>query len=98
MVGPVLYLEMMLGGRRGRLLTFRWIYVGWLVVEFSFFYLLYLASYAQQDHKRNLTSEFATDFVNTFIVQQLIIILLATPAFCAGAITDEKTRGTLQYL
>jgi ABC-type transport system involved in multi-copper enzyme maturation permease subunit len=98
MVGPVLYLEMMLGGRRGRLMTFRYIYVGWLVLQFSSLYLLYLMNYAQQEYKRNLTSQFATGFVEMFVVQQLIITLLVTPAFCAGAITDEKTRGTLQYL
>ena len=28
----------------------------------------------------------------------MILLLLATPAFVAGAITDEKRRGTLQYL
>ena len=32
------------------------------------------------------------------MIQQLLLVLLATPAFTAGAITDEKTRGTLQHM
>src|SRR5262249_25126163 len=46
----------------------------------------------------NAAAEFAGSFVSLFVVQQLILMLLATPAFAAGAITDEKTRGTLQHM
>jgi ABC-type transport system involved in multi-copper enzyme maturation permease subunit len=37
-------------------------------------------------------------FTDAFLVQELFLLLLATPAFVAGAITDEKRRGTLQQL
>src|SRR5262249_45341468 len=37
-------------------------------------------------------------FIATFAVQQMILLVLAVPVFAASAITDEKTRGTLQYL
>ncbi len=37
-------------------------------------------------------------FAEAFVVQQLLLLLLATPAFVAGAITDEKRRGTLPQL
>jgi ABC-type transport system involved in multi-copper enzyme maturation permease subunit len=37
-------------------------------------------------------------FTETFITQQFIFLAIATPALVAGAITDEKRRGTLQYL
>jgi ABC-type Na+ efflux pump permease subunit len=37
-------------------------------------------------------------FTETFVTQQMILLLIATPAFVAGAVTDEKRRGTLQYL
>jgi ABC-type transport system involved in multi-copper enzyme maturation permease subunit len=37
-------------------------------------------------------------FAEAFVVQQLLLIALATPALVAGAVTDEKRRGTLQYL
>jgi ABC-type transport system involved in multi-copper enzyme maturation permease subunit len=37
-------------------------------------------------------------FAEAFVMQQMLLLLLVTPAFVAGAITDEKRRGTLQYL
>jgi ABC-type Na+ efflux pump permease subunit len=37
-------------------------------------------------------------FVRAFAWQELLMLLLATPAFVAGAITDEKRRGTLPQL
>jgi ABC-type transport system involved in multi-copper enzyme maturation permease subunit len=40
----------------------------------------------------------AGPFSQTFIVQQFILLAIATPALVAGAITDEKRRGTLQHL
>src|SRR5262249_3218533 len=91
MVGPVLYLEMLLGGRRGRQYLFRWIYAGWLIAQFLFLYMIYRAS-AGFTSDRNATALFAEGFVQVFIVQQLLLLLLATPAFAAGAVTDEKTR------
>lgn len=108
MVGPVLYLEMLLGGRRGQQLVFRYIYVGWIVLQLAVLYFIYLNEYYARNRwglmfgyeppDPSLTSRFATGYVEMFVIQQMIIILLATPAFTAGAITDEKTRGTLQYL
>ncbi|HEV3117151.1 MAG TPA: ABC transporter permease subunit [Gemmataceae bacterium] len=105
MVGPVLTQELLLGSRRSRQHLFRRIYTGWLVVQLLFFYFLYLIdanvlgswlfsgtinSYA--------TTDFATSLIGKLISQQFILLLLATPAFTAGAITDEKASGTLQYL
>ena len=103
MLGPVLYLEMLLGGRRGRQMIFRWIYAGWLVLQLSFLWFIYWVQYQATVRGGltgdfNATSRFATGFVEMFVVQQLILTLLITPAFAAGAITDEKTRGTLQYM
>src|SRR5262249_21955236 len=37
-------------------------------------------------------------FSEAFVAQMMFFLVLATPAFVAGAITDEKRRGTLQYL
>jgi ABC-type transport system involved in multi-copper enzyme maturation permease subunit len=37
-------------------------------------------------------------FAEMFINQQFGLLAIATPALVAGAITDEKRRGTLQYL
>jgi ABC-type transport system involved in multi-copper enzyme maturation permease subunit len=98
MVGPVLYQEMLLGGRRGRQYVFRWVYAGWLVVQILYFYSNIGFWALVSGATTPVLAEVASRFVQVFVIQQLILLVLVTPAFAAGAITDEKTRGTLQYL
>lgn len=106
MLGPVLYLEMLLGGRRGKQYIIRWIYASWLILQFLFLYLFtylavrtrynYAAGYYQAD--TSASGEFASSFIHMLLVQEWIVVALATPAFVAGAITDDKSRGTLQHM
>jgi ABC-type transport system involved in multi-copper enzyme maturation permease subunit len=110
MVGPVLYQELLLGGRRNRLHVLRWIYAGWLVVQVLWFYFLFIgqemnkaqAAFRGMDlGNRNPASApgvVGAWFAEAFVSQQMILLTLAVPAFVAGAVTDEKRRGTLQYL
>jgi ABC-type transport system involved in multi-copper enzyme maturation permease subunit len=104
MIGPILSQELLLGSRRSRQMIFRRLYTGWLVVQVLFTYwILYRADLffrgiAGNTSNINGAGEFARSLTDTLIVQQLVLILLATPAYAAGAITDEKTRGTLQFL
>ncbi len=110
MVGTVFRLEMLLGGRRSRLHALRWAYVGWLVLQIFFLWVSYMILEMQhsmavtasgQSSARNPASAAGVVgewFASAFIFQQMIILLIATPAFVAGAVTDEKRRGTLQYL
>jgi ABC-type transport system involved in multi-copper enzyme maturation permease subunit len=110
MIGAVLYQEWLLGSRRSRLYLFRWAYAGWLVVLVFYGYFFYKAEEQTRLIRRNVagTSSFFERasmpevvgqwFAETFVAQQMILLALATPAFVAGAITDEKRRGTLQYL
>jgi ABC-type transport system involved in multi-copper enzyme maturation permease subunit len=37
-------------------------------------------------------------YLQTFVVLHFVLVALATPAFLAGAVTDEKVQGTLQLL
>jgi ABC-type transport system involved in multi-copper enzyme maturation permease subunit len=100
MISPVLDLEILQGSRRNGLLLLRRIYTGWLVLQFLFFYWLYLIHhYAFSfDLDDSAASEFVNSCSSTLVTQQFILLALCTPALTAGAITDEKTRGTLQYL
>lgn len=107
MLGPVLYLEMLLGGRRGKQYLFRWIYASWLILQLLFLYFLYWTTYKARSYAyygyyyrpdTSATGEFATGFLTTLLIQEWIVVALATPAFVAGAITDEKNRGTLQHM
>src|SRR5262249_17582086 len=42
MIGPVFYLELLTGSRRGRLKAWLRLYCAWLVLQFIFFYASYL--------------------------------------------------------
>ena len=103
MLGPIFYLEMLLGGRRGRQHFLRWFVGGLLVLQLIGFFIAYRQNVQHGLDTFGLVpgyaaNQFAAGFVAWLINQQFLIILLATPAFTAGAITDEKTRGTLLYL
>src|ERR1700694_2278590 len=105
MIGPVLAQEMLLGSRRSRQHLFRRIYTGWLVAQLLLFYFLYLIEanligkwMFSGSVNPSATTDFASSFISKLIYQQFILLLLVTPAFTAGAITDEKASGTLQYL
>lgn len=105
MIGPVLANELLLNSRRGSQYLFRRIYSGWLIVQLLFYYLVYLVMSGYLENlvtgariNPDAASDFGSNFVELLMKQQLILTLLITPAFTAGAITDEKTRGTLQYL
>jgi ABC-type transport system involved in multi-copper enzyme maturation permease subunit len=110
MVGSVFRLEMLLGGRRSRLYALRWTYVGWLVLQIFFLWVSFMilemqftltvrgSSPSAAVNRASAPGVVGEWFASAFVFQQMILLLLATPAFVAGAITDEKRRGTLQYL
>jgi ABC-type transport system involved in multi-copper enzyme maturation permease subunit len=105
MVGPVFALELLHASRRGRQHRFRLAYGGWLGAQFSIFAALYLIRLLD-----NLTyptgwagnpsplSELIGYFLVLLVLQQCLLLVLGLPAFAAGTITEEKTRGTLQLL
>jgi ABC-type transport system involved in multi-copper enzyme maturation permease subunit len=97
MVGPVLYQEMLLGSRAGKQYIFRWIYAGWLILQILF-YSLVASIEVSQSPESFVTARLAAHFIPVFVVQQLILMIVAVPAFAAGSVTDEKTRGTLQHM
>jgi ABC-type transport system involved in multi-copper enzyme maturation permease subunit len=97
MVGPVFFLELLLGSRRGRLNTFRWVIAGWLVLQFALFFSILCQAEAEAAPAEEM-SQFINYYFQIFVAQHFILLLLATPVFVAGAITDEKASGTLQYL
>jgi ABC-type transport system involved in multi-copper enzyme maturation permease subunit len=103
MLGPIFHIEMLLGGRRGRQYWFRWFVAGMLILFLLFHYVEYMNAMSTGERETGrvpptAASNFATDFVYWVIVHQILIILLAGPVVTAGAVTDEKTRGTLLYL
>jgi ABC-type transport system involved in multi-copper enzyme maturation permease subunit len=96
MLGPVFYLELLLGNRRGRISLLRQLYTGWLVVQFL---VLFLA------HKGLLwripdsnPQEFVESYFRSFLTLHFLLLCLTAPVLVAGSITDEKAQRTLQHL
>jgi ABC-type transport system involved in multi-copper enzyme maturation permease subunit len=100
MIGPVCYLELLPPHRRGRQRLFRRLYGGFLAAELGLFLYRYLLTFLGGPHRPHYPAagDFVNNYVEVFMVQQYVLLLLVLPAFAAGSITDEKTRGTLQGL
>jgi ABC-type transport system involved in multi-copper enzyme maturation permease subunit len=91
---------MLLGGRRNRAYFFRWFYAAWILLLLLGFLTIHLAETAV--NKWHIDpgefANFAREFLEYLVLQHYWVLLIATPVLTAGAITDEKWRGTLQYL
>jgi ABC-type transport system involved in multi-copper enzyme maturation permease subunit len=114
MVGAVMHQELLLGSRRNRLYVFRWVYAGWLVAVVFYLFVQFadeemrrhLSQFRAATNfnevlplpRASAPAVVGGRFAEAFVVQQLLLLLLATPAFVAGAVTDEKRRGTLPQL
>jgi ABC-type transport system involved in multi-copper enzyme maturation permease subunit len=99
MVGPILHQEMLLGSRRNKLYIFRWLYGAWLVVQILWFaFVAWMANFPFGGPDTPIVSTVSAHFLQVFVAQQLALVFIATPVFVAGSVSDEKTRGTLQYL
>ncbi|HEY1376579.1 MAG TPA: ABC transporter permease subunit [Gemmataceae bacterium] len=101
MLGPVASAELLRAGRRGKAHVLRWAYAAWLVLQLLY---LYDATHARRYYNAprpspvKAAADFGQRFRDLVLGQQFVLIALVTPAFVAGAVTDEKTRGTLQAL
>src|SRR5439155_7456322 len=100
MIGPVLSFELLRTSRRGWHHYLLWIYAGWLAFLLGVVLLLEIAQPLPHNPYGRMPAEtfaaYCRTVVELLIGQQFVILLLVTPAFAAGSISDEKTRGTLQ--
>lgn len=96
MFDPVYPSELMLAERRSRALSFRRIYTGWLVLQLA---VLFAAHWLERETPGQPIAMRLTDsYLQFFLLQHTFLLVIATPAFFAGAITDEKSQGTLLEL
>src|SRR5205823_11842993 len=95
MLGPVFFLELRLAVRRGRLNAFRTIYGSWWLLQFTGLALVFLQYEIDHASSGTVLGPLVNLSFQVFIAQQFLFLVLATPAFVAGAITDEKSQGTL---
>src|SRR5205823_13443078 len=96
MFGAVFAVELLRAGRRGRGRGLRSLYAGWLMLKFFADYDGYhdaiVYPRANTPPPADATARFATDFADFILLQHFVLLVLVTPAFVAGAVTDEKTR------
>jgi ABC-type transport system involved in multi-copper enzyme maturation permease subunit len=101
-IGPVLYQELLLGGRKRRLHLLRGLCgaVLWLQLVY-----VYTGALAEPPPFAHLQIPAAVRLVvasrahvELLAWEQFLLILLVTPAFVAGEVTDAKARGTLGHL
>src|ERR1051326_1298556 len=97
--GPVLFYDLVRIGRRTRHAVVRWLYVWVLGLVIALFYFIWRERFATwREPKLNDIIELNVTLFYTFMVVQLLTILLITPAYVAGAIAEEKDRKTLEFL
>lgn len=101
MIGVLFFRELTRAARGQWIHYARWAYAGWLVVVLYFSHLAYLStsvSGSSGGMAGGATTRFAHELVDFLVLQQTGVLLLAGPSFAAGAVTDEKVRGTLEPL
>ncbi len=97
MFGAIFLQEMLVAGRRQRAYFLRWVYAGFLLIELGPRVLFSIWWELEQPGSSAL-GLYVHFFNHTFAAQHFILLLILTPALTAGAVTDEKLRGTLDYL
>jgi ABC-type transport system involved in multi-copper enzyme maturation permease subunit len=97
--GPVLLYDMIRTARRWRFILVRILYA--LFLGFIFF-MAYQSAFAWRYRAAEISPQelarFAEQMFLTFMVLQLIFVILLTPAYVAGAIAEEKERRTLEFM
>jgi ABC-type transport system involved in multi-copper enzyme maturation permease subunit len=98
MIANVFQHDFLTAERRGRQHFLRWIYAAWLLMQAFFFIYkdFILNSYVQRRSAPWYSG--ASQLLDVYVTQQMVLLLLLVPALAAGAVADEKTRGTLQHL
>jgi len=104
--GPVFFYDLVRTARRNQQIAHRVLYAILLTVILFIVYWSWFP-YSDVDFKRLLRgveisiterSRFAESFFNTFMIVQMLVVVLVTPAYTAGAISDEKEKRTLEFL
>jgi ABC-type transport system involved in multi-copper enzyme maturation permease subunit len=93
--GPVLFYDMVRSARRGRYILLRCCYAGLLLLTL-FWVFTNTRTYGQPSTQE--MARLAETYFESVMAVQLLLVLLLTPVYVAGAIADEKERRTLEYL
>jgi ABC-type transport system involved in multi-copper enzyme maturation permease subunit len=106
LLGPVLFYDMIRTARRRKHVVYRCLYSFLLIYLFITVYILSLEDLAdlRESHWLGYTlgsralGQLASRFCYFFLAIQMLVTMLLTPAYTAGAIAAEKERHTLDAL
>jgi ABC-type transport system involved in multi-copper enzyme maturation permease subunit len=93
--GPVLFYDMVRTARQGRYALIRLVYG---IILFAALNLMAAEWLNRRVVNARDVASFANAFFATLVMIQFTVIIVMTPAYTAGAITEEKERKTLEYL
>lgn len=96
--GPVLFYDVVRTARRSRYFISRCAYLGVLTAVLCWMYGLWMMRYRDQAIPPAEMATFAEWFFYVYLVVQFLVVLLVTPAYTAGAISEEKERRTMEFL
>lgn len=93
--GPVLFYDMVRTARRSRYVIMRLLYS--LLLLGVLFVMFMNMTHGFRDPRRD-SALMAQEFFSVFMLVQLGMVVLLTPAYVAGAIAEEKDRKTLEFM
>src|SRR5262249_22656142 len=99
LVGPVLFYDMVRTARRSRYSIIRILYGSFLFLILCYMLeLLTMSGQMAREPRPRASALLAETFFGTFMIVQLVLVIILTPAYVAGAIAEEKDRKTLEFL
>src|SRR5205085_9476743 len=99
MFADLLQFELAVRCRRRQLHVVRWLYAAWVLVVFLHYFLPRLQP--PEDRFGGVLAApwaEANSYFAFMLWQRFVFVVLATPAFVSGQITEEKQRGILQFV
>lgn len=96
LLGPVLFYDMIRTARRNRYFILRMLYAGFLF--FILAYMVLIAYLVEREFKAREYAVLAESFFMVFMLVQLTLVVLLTPAYVAGSISEEKDRRTIEFM
>src|SRR5262249_50724570 len=93
--GPVLFYDLVRTARRLRSFA---VAVGSALLVLALLGSVYGSYSPRGEIPPNRVADAAATFFKTFLDVQLLVVILLTPAYTAGAIAEEKDRRTLEFL
>jgi ABC-type transport system involved in multi-copper enzyme maturation permease subunit len=94
--GAIFLQEMLIAGRRQRGYFLRWLYAA--VLLFQLLPRIIASIFYEMQRPGSSALSLYVRFFDSFTDQHFLYLLVLTPALTAGAVTDDKLRGTLDHL